>query len=99
MVALNNHSWNHNDPVLESSTLQAEPGLRSSVYVTVNGIVHIYFVSGNMTLSAVSVENTTICVEWPRPASKMLITAKSEYAEVQPIHVGDYNCDAAVNSE
>ena len=99
MVAIHNHSLNHNDPVLESPTLQAEPGLMSTLYFAINGTVHLHFLGGNMTVAAISAENTTVCLGWPHPATKLLITAKSEQAEVGPIHFGDYSCDTAVNGE
>ena len=99
MVALSTHSLNHNAPVLESPTLQAEPGLRSTLYFAVNGIVHLHFLGGNMTVAVIRAENTTVCLDWPHPSTKILITAKSEYAEVGPIHFGGYSCDTALKGE
>ena len=99
MVAISNHSMNHNDPVLESPTLLAEPGVRSTLYFAIIGTVHLHFLGGNMTVAAISADNTTVCVDWPHPVTTMLITAKSEYAEVGPIHFGEYSCDTAVNGK
>ena len=99
MVALSNHSLNHSDPVLESPTLQLEPGVRSTLYIAMNGTVHLRFLGGNMTITMISAENTTVCLDWPHPATKMLITAMSEYAEIGPIDFGGYSCDTAVNGK